>query len=396
MAEPLIFALACAMQERFGTHPDDVRVIRAPYRICPLGAEVDHQLGVVTALAIDQAAHFAYVPSESAGIRVQSVDHPGEAAFTLTDMAAGAPVGWSRYLRGAAETLGRRVELSRGILGVTSGSFAGCGLASSTAIGLAYLLALEDVNRIRVSDAQNIALQRAMEREYLGFDGGMLDPSAILRSRKDHLSVIDCKRGQCGRLPKSEHAPTFTWLLVFSGALDDAGATDVTARRAQCVEAAKTMLDAAGRNDVEPLLANVRQEEYETLRQTLPTELRCRADHFFTERARVHAGVAAWQTGDIGHFGRLISESGASSIENYETVSAPLVDLYEILADTPGVYGTRFSSAGPRSCCIALVHPEYVESINERVHEQYAARRPELAPRAKVVRCETDNGARWL
>ena len=33
-----------------------MRVVRAPYRICPLGAHIDHQLGPVTALALDRLA----------------------------------------------------------------------------------------------------------------------------------------------------------------------------------------------------------------------------------------------------------------------------------------------------------------------------------------------------
>ncbi|MEE9255035.1 MAG: galactokinase family protein, partial [Pseudomonadales bacterium] len=91
MAEPLIFALASAMQERFGTHPDDVRVIRAPYRICPLGAHLDHQLGTVAAFAIDRAVHLAYVPSQSTRARMQSIDYPGEVEIALDDVPPCSP-----------------------------------------------------------------------------------------------------------------------------------------------------------------------------------------------------------------------------------------------------------------------------------------------------------------
>ena len=137
MAEPLIFALASAMEARYGTHPDDVRVIRAPYRICPLGAHVDHQLGTVTAFAIDRAVHLAYVPSESPHTRMQSIDFPGEVELTLGDIAPSTPGEWGNYLRGAVSALSEKFELSEGILGVTSGTYAESGLASSAAIGVA-------------------------------------------------------------------------------------------------------------------------------------------------------------------------------------------------------------------------------------------------------------------
>ena len=261
---------------------------------------------------------------------------------------------------------------------------------------MAYLLALEEVNRIRVTDEQNIRLDQAIENGYLGLNNGIMDQAAILRSRKDHLSVIDCKTGQCGRLPKAEHSAPFTWLLVFSGIREQLMLTQFNTRVAECVEAARMMLDAIGRKDVDPRLGNVQQPEYEMLRETLPPHLRSRADHFFTERTRVHAGAAAWQVGDIEQLGRLISESGASSIENYESGSPALIDLYEILADTPGVFGTRFSGAGFRGCCIALVDPAQVDAISEHVLERYTAKQGGPAKHAEVIRVETDNGARWL
>ena len=55
----------------------EVCVVRSPYRICPLGAHVDHQLGEVTGMAIDRALLFAFVPREEARVRVRSHNFPG-------------------------------------------------------------------------------------------------------------------------------------------------------------------------------------------------------------------------------------------------------------------------------------------------------------------------------
>jgi hypothetical protein len=43
-----------------------------------------------------------------------------------------------------------------------------------------------------------------------------------------------------------------------------------------------------------------------------------RATHFFGECARVQQGVQAWKAGDVQLFGRLMNESGLSSIHNYQ------------------------------------------------------------------------------
>ena len=44
-----------------------------PYRICPLGAHVDHQLGRITGLAIDKGIHIAYGPKKNGVVEMSSL-----------------------------------------------------------------------------------------------------------------------------------------------------------------------------------------------------------------------------------------------------------------------------------------------------------------------------------
>lgn len=48
-----------------------------------------------------------------------------------------------------------------------------------------------------------------------------------------------------------------------------------------------------------------------------------RAEHFFTETARVEEGARLWGAGDIAAFGALMNASGRSSAQNYEVMSHP-------------------------------------------------------------------------
>ena len=111
---------------------------------------------------------------------------------------------------------------------------------------------------------------------------------------------------------------------------------------------------------------------------------------------RVARGVEAWRRGDLAAFGRLVTASGGSSIENYECGSPPLVDLYRILVETDGVYGARFSGAGFRGCCLALVAPERAEAAAASVHAAYAGKHPALAADARMLLCRTGDGARVI
>jgi galacturonokinase len=382
-----------AVAGRYGVDTSQIRVVRAPYRICPLGAHIDHQLGPVTAMAIDQSVLLAYALSGSRQVRLGSLDFDGEVEFSLDDVPGKQAQDWGNYPRGAALALQQHHRLERGIVGVIAGKLHGGGVSSSAAVGVAYLLAFEEANGLRLSPEENILLDQRIENGYVGLRGGILDPAAILLSRRGYLTRIDCATTGHDLLPAAPHMPPFKILLAFSGLRQALVGTDYNRRVEECTQAARILLAAVGRADTRHVLGNLTTKEYASHQQLLQGAPARRAAHFFSEVERVRQGIAAWGEGDLAAFGALMTASGASSIHNYECGSPPLIDLYEILIATGGVYGARFSGAGFRGCCVALVKPEEAERAAARVREQYGQRYPALAGDASVVLCDADDGA---
>jgi galacturonokinase len=378
---------------RHGATPGCVRVVRAPYRVCPLGAHVDHQLGPVTAMAIDRGVYLAYAPSGSGEVVVSSLDFPGVVRFGLGDVPGRHGDDWGNFPRGAARALSGRYPLGRGLVGVTAGRLHGGGVSSSAAVGVAFLLALEDVNGLRVPAAENIELARRIETDYLGLRIGILDPAAILLSRRGHLTRIDCRTAAHGLIPAAPGLPPWRVLLAFSGLRRALVGTDYNRRVAECAEAARTLLAALGREGGDPVLGDVAPDEYLAYRYLLRGAPARRAAHFFSEVERVRRGVEAWRSGDLAGFGALMTASGASSIHNYECGSPPLIDLYQTLIATEGVHGARFSGAGFRGCCVALVDSRAVDQAADRVGSIYRRMHPDLADHALIMACDSDDGA---
>ena len=85
-----------------------------------------------------------------------------------------------------------------------------------------------------------------------------------------------------------------------------------------------------------------------------------------------------------------------ASTHQYECGCPPLIDLYEMLVQTDGVYGGRFSGAGFRGCCVGLVAPDAAEGAAEEVRARYADKHPDLAERAPVLTCRSADGAAIL
>jgi galacturonokinase len=212
--------------DRFGVTPGLVRVVRAPYRVCPLGAHVDHQFGPATAMAIDRGVLLAYVPSPSPEVRLESLDFPGSVQFSLDDVPPRLADDWGNFPRGAALAQARHHRLERGIVGATAGKLHGGGVSSSAAVGVAFLLAFEDVNDLRVTPEENIELDRRIENDYLGLRNGILDPAAVLLSRRGHLTRIDCRTSAHELIAAPASMPRFRILLAFSGLRRELVGTD--------------------------------------------------------------------------------------------------------------------------------------------------------------------------
>ncbi|KAK5829634.1 galacturonokinase isoform X1 [Gossypium arboreum] len=417
------------VSEMAGKGREDVRVVVSPYRICPLGAHVDHQGGIISAMTINKGILLGFVPSGSTEVALRSGQFKGEVRFRVNEnhksrqtISKGEEINadksspspdefeWGIYARGALYALqSRGNHLAQGIIGYICGSegLDSSGLSSSAAVGIAYLLALETANGLTVSPTENIEYDRVIENEYLGLRNGILDQSAILLSSHGCLTYMNCKTTEHKliRPPKfledqeAEPQKGYKILLAFSG-LRQALTNNpgYNSRVAECQEAAKVLLNASGNKEVEPFLCNVKPEVYEAHKFKLEPNLAKRAEHYFSENMRVRKGLEAWASGDLRAFGELMTASGLSSIKNYECGCEPLFQLYEVLLRAPGVFGARFSGAGFRGCCVALVDAARATEAAKFVRVEYPKLQPvfasQLSHGTAVLICEAGDGAR--
>ncbi len=404
---PALVRAAEGLRRTFGLSPGvSISRLFAPYRVCPIGAHVDHQDGVVTGMAIDQGVAFAFAPRTDTHVRAASANFSGLIEFNLAAIPAAVSGDWGNFPRGAAAALqrsGRR--LTRGVDLYLVGELPVGGLSSSAAVGVGYLLALEAANDVQVSPEENVRLARAIENEYVGLNSGVLDQSMILLSREGTLLELDCRTGarryvSFGERPEAtsgEHTmPAIA--IAYSGLSNALVGTGYNQRVAECRDAARLLLERAGLPvpDGGARLRDVPPHVYETHAAALPKPLRRRAAHYFGEQARVAAGARAWAAGDPTCIGQLVAESGRSSIDNYECGALELIALYEALLAAPGVYGARFSGAGFRGSCIALVDPDRAGDAGAHVRDAYLRAHPQYAVTFGFFRCAPGPAAHLL
>jgi len=293
----------------------------------------------------------------------QSVDAP---VMTLTsdnfdgtveiDLEAPRSVeGWGVYARAAALAITDALPPTpRGLRGHVAGRLPGSGLSSSASVTLAYLTAIADVNEVSLPPVAMAQMALSAERDFVGVKVGILDPAAIVGSKRDHLLWIDSRDIRFEPVALGEKAPPWQILVAYSGVRRNLLGTPYNDRVEECHGAARKLADWSGATDVRGL-HDFSDEVYETFRYRLRDSEAKRARHFFSERARVRAGVERWREGDIEGFGELMNASCHSSIENWESGSPELIELQRTLERTAGVYGSRFSGAGFGGSVVALV-----------------------------------------
>jgi galactokinase len=385
--------LVDVLKKEFSVDPAQIRVVKAPLRISPLGAHIDHQLGIVTGMTIDQSILMAFAPAENGDVRVKSLNFNLPVNFNLNNIPPYQKGNWGNYIHGAVLALQQHYPLPYGLVGVVAGDMPIGGLSSSAAVTVAYLLALQAINQLALPPDENISLVRYTENTYIGLNNGILDQSVILSSERNHLTVIDCLTFDIKNTP-TQLAENFEILVVYSGVTHVLVGTDYNNRVAECQAATRQLMSFGSQTIPEkPRLRHVDPVIFEAEGHRLPDNLRKRATHFFGEMRRVSEGIEAWQAADIRRFGELVTESGESSIKFYESGSPQLITLYEILRDTPGVYGTRFSGAGFRGSCIALVDPAARQDIAERIHACYPVAHPSEADVYSIHFCQPDGQA---
>ena len=366
-----------------------------PYRICPLGAHSDHQLGKITGFAIDKGIHIAYSPKQNGVIEITSLQFPKRAQWHINETPSEKQNDWADHLRGATLALAKRYPLRTGLCAVINGELPIGGLSSSAAVIISFLFALCHINGISPEPAELISLSQEAENRYVGVSSGKLDQSCEIYCRKGKLLYMDMRDDSKELITPPESMKPYEFAIFFSGIERTLTGSKFNMRVDECRSAAYALKALSGMEYGKFGETNLRDVPYETYleyKDRLPVTWAKRAEHWYTEFHRVEAGAEAWRRGDLDGFGKLSFESGYSSIHNWETGSEELITLYNIMTKTDGIYGGRFSGAGFKGCCMALIDPAYEKEILETVEREYLRVFPKLKGKYSAHICRSADG----
>ena len=258
--------------------------IFSPYRVCPLGAHVDHQHGLVTGFAIDKGVDLWFDVSEDSKVILDSETFAGHVEFDIAMPSLVKQGDWGDYARGAKFALQKRFKLKKGIKGVLRGSIPVGGLSSSAAVLIAYVMAFAKANNITLEPFEVMKIASEAEREYIGLNNGLLDQACIALGKKDHLLMLDCESNEYRLIPRNPEMPSFELAIFFSGLTRSLMSSDYNLRVAECKTA--TWLVQAYENiplkeQGKTFLRDVSESMFRRHCDKMPSRFARRAEHFF-------------------------------------------------------------------------------------------------------------------
>lgn len=373
--------------------------IFSPYRVCPIGAHIDHQHGLVTGFAIDKGVDLWFNVNDDGVVNLTSRTFDGDVSFRIDTPSQVKEGHWGDYARGAKYALRKRFELIKGINGVIQGSLPVGGLSSSAAVLIAYVMAFAKANGITLQPFEIVQIASEAEREYIGLNNGLLDHACIALGKRDGLLFLDCDSNDWRIIKKHPEMPDFELGIFFSGLTRSLVNSDYNLRVCECKTAAWNMLaytDQSLKIFDKTFLRDIPQTTFEKTKIAMPSRFARRAEHFYTEYRRVRQGVTAWETGNLKLFGKLSFDSCESSIHNYECGSPELIAIYDIMKTLPGIWGGRFSGAGFKGACIAIIDPAYRTEIERSLTQRYLEQFPEYEKTFMCYFVQPDDGARFI
>ena len=188
-----------------------------PYRICPIGAHSDHQLGKITGFAINKGIHIACGPKENGVVEIKSMQFDKRAQWHVAATPETVQGDWADHLRGATIALNKRYPLRRGLCAVVDGELPIGGLSSSAAVIITFLSALCTMNAIELTPAELIAISQEAENSYVGVSCGKLDQSCEVYCKKDHLLYMDLQNDTYELIPQHPDMKPYKIAIFFSG-----------------------------------------------------------------------------------------------------------------------------------------------------------------------------------
>jgi galactokinase len=357
-----------------------VVIAEAPGRIHYLGEHGEPKAGLYLSSAIDRYVRVAVSLRKDNSIRFFAADLGERKRTTLVNLKFKREDRWANYLKVAVYLF---AELGCPVKGL---NFTICGdipqqagLASSTAVEVAAVMALKGLFRISIGEQELFNRLCAAGEFFFGKNTSSVDYLIALSARKDQFLLIDEASME---VKKFKSTLSQYQILVMDSRVPRLGVEEELAQRRRETKKGLEILSRnppppAVREGIDPLLKVMRGLSFRDFVSVdlvefmgnLPEEIRRRSMHVVQEIRRVYEAYDAIRRSDLAVLSKIMLHSHESLRDLYE-VSCPEIDwLVKRAQEIEGVLGSRMTGQGFGGCTYTILREEAVEEYRNRLED---------------------------
>ncbi len=375
------------LRQHFGPG-NSLNFVSVPGRINLIGEHIDYHGLPVLPMALQRRVGIGFRRRDDCRIRAISPSYGGREFSLCSNPEPGPPGDWANYLKAAMQVAASRWNLKVGIdAAITSDLPPAAGLSSSTALLVAFTLALLEANGFRPAIPELMEMLPDGE-QFVGTRGGGMDHAAVLACQPGCALLIHFDPLRFTAIPVPAD-----WSFLVAHSLTTAeksGAVNAeyNARRTAGIDG----LQKLGLESYHQAVARHAPEDLATFAGRL-TDAESRSFlHVTSESLRVQECLEALRTQDIRRFGRLLTASHIS-LRDQLLVSHPSLDALVDAALEAGAAGARLTGAGFGGCAIVLTKMEDRDHVRDELIRRFYADRPDFDPQTHLFFAMPSAGA---
>jgi galactokinase len=364
---------------------DATVISRAPGRAEILGCHTDYNSGYALAAGITRDTLVAASKTKNDTITAFSTAFPDIVSFSMQSISRNEKVTWINYVAAViSELIKAGYKIGGANILIESTVPKSGGVSSSAALELAVAFAILQLYKQAIDRTKVALLCKTAENSPLVKSPcGFLDQGASAFAKKDAMVLLDF-------LPKGESPVSnieiipakfpiaASFIIPVDPTLErQLGETGYVVRRKMCEDSIpfwNKVLKRPVTSLRDVTLAEFLKHKIEL--ESFNPVMRKRVEHIITENARVLEAVTALKNGNIGEFGKLLTEAGKSSLELYELDenTPQLTFLVTTGRELNGVLGMRNMGGGFSAIGLALVKNESIKDFKKTLSEAYSKR----------------------
>jgi galactokinase len=359
---------------------ESVVIAEAPGRIHYLGEHGEPGAGLFLSSAINRYVQVAVSLRKDNSIRFYAADLGERKRTTLVNLKYKREDRWANYLKVGIHLF---AELGCPVKGL---NFTVCGdipqqagLASSTAIEVAAVMALKGLFRISIGERELLNRLCAAGEFFFGKNVSPVDYLIALSARKDQFLLVDE-----AAMEVKKFASTLSryQILLMDSRVPRLEVEEELAQRRKETRKGLELLSrnpppSAVREGIDPLRKAMQGLSFRDFVSvdpvefmgSLPEEVRRRSLHVVQEIRRVYEAHDAIQRSDFPGLSKIILHSHESLRDLYE-VSCPEIDwLVKRAQEIDGVLGSRMTGQGFGGCTYTSLREDAVAEDRNRLED---------------------------